>query len=268
MSLVTLITCTGNRPEAFDLCKKYVKHQTYKGELQWIVVHDEPGDYFSGALSGSNFEIHRGITTWSEGINTQRSNMEEAFKHIKGENILFIEDDDLYKPTYIETMVELLQFCDIVGECQSKYYHLGLPGYKEMRNYYHASLCQTAIRSSVLPLLKQAVYSGELYFDIHLWRTAHEKHIKSLLLADSDMVIGIKGMPGRGNIGVGGTKLKDYLLDPGLVKLREWCGAYANNYSPFIKRTNGRKDARERNTGGLLREISKPGTSKWFTPKA
>lgn len=264
--LVTLITCTGNRPEAFALCQKYVKAQVYHGPIQWIVVHDEEGDFLPGASMG--MEVYRGTTTWSEGINTQRSNMEEALKHVKGAYIFCIEDDDLYNPEYVATMVELLQHCEIAGEAQSKYYHIGLPGYKEMRNYYHASLCQTAIRRSVLPLLKQAVCSGELYFDIHLWRNVHEKRIKSLLLADSDMVIGIKGMPGRGNIGVGGTKLKDYLLDPSLAKLREWCGVHANNYSPFIKRTNGRTDTGKRNEGGLLREVSKPGTSKWFTPKA
>lgn len=219
-----------------------MKAQTYKGEIQWIVVHDEEGDFLPDA--SVNMEVYRGLTTWHQGINTQRSNMEEALKHVKGEYIVLWEDDDFYKPDYLQTMVELLQFCNIVGEAQSKYYHVGLPGYKEMHNYYHASLCQTALRRQALPFLKAAVDSGQLYFDIHLWNAVHEKRIKSLLLADSDMVIGIKGMPGRANIGVGGSKLKDYLLDPSLAKLREWVGAQASNYSPFIRKQN---DKRARN---------------------
>lgn len=242
---VTLLTPTGFRPEALALCENYINNQTYQGNIQWVIVIDEPGNLPANTTITSGTrnikkEYYRGPRLWEEGLNTQRFNMEEAIKHVKGKYVLFWEDEDCYKPTYIETMLELLEHADIVGECKSKYFHLGLPGYKEMHNFRHASLCQTAIKRSVLPLVKEAVNSGEMYFDVHLWRNVQDRRIPYLLFAESNLVIGIKGMPGRTGIGVG-HKNKDYLLDPGLVKLKEWCGEYASNYSNFIrKKDNGR----------------------------
>lgn len=240
--LLSVITCTGGRPEAFDLCKKYVQHQTYTSPIQWMVVTDESPIIVGEALQGMNCEIYTGLNRWREGLNTQRSNMEEALKYVKGDYILIAEDDELYKPDYFRTMVELLQHCDLAGVCNSKYYHVGLPGYKEMHNYNHAALSHTALTKKALPLLQAAVDSGEMFFDIHMWNNAREKRVTSLLLANTDLVIGMKGMPGRPNLGAGGQK-RDYLIDPNLAKLEEWCGAYASNYLPFIKGTNGRHRA-------------------------
>lgn len=243
---VSLITCTGSRPEALALCEQYILNQTVKRDSEWIIVDDSsemlPANKTIFQHNGYTLvkKFFRGPRKWEEGLNTHRFNMEEAIKHVKGKYIFFWEDDDLYKPAYIETMLELLKHADIVGEAKAKYYNLELPGFKELHNYRHASLCQTAIKRSVLPLVKEAVNSGEMYFDVHLWRNVQEKRIPYLLFAESNLVIGIKGMPGRAGIGVG-HKNKDYLFDPGLAKLGEWCGEYASNYKPFLrKKENGR----------------------------
>lgn len=261
---ISLITCTGSRPEALALCEKYISDQTFQGDIEWIIVDDSSKQLPANRVikegpDGNAFSLlaikyFRGPRKWEEGLNTQRFNMEEAIKHVKGSYVFFWEDDDCYKADYIETMLDLLKYADIAGEAKSKYYHLGMPGYKEMHNYRHASLCQTAIKKSVLPLVKEAIDSGELYFDIHLWRNVQEKRIPYILLAESNLVIGIKGMPGRAGIGVG-HKNKDYLLDPGLVKLEEWCGEYASNYSQFL---------RKKENGRVLREISSDERNRLF----
>lgn len=245
--LLSVITCTGGRPEAFELCTKYIKAQKFELDhflnIQWIVVYDDvdPPPILS-AGQRVNVEIYKSSKSWKEGVNTQRSNMEEALKHVRGDYIFLFEDDELYKPSYLSTMLDLLDYCDLAGVCNSKYYHVGLPGYKEMHNYNHAALSHTALTKKALPLLQAAVDSGEMFFDIHMWNNAREKRVTSLLLANTDLVIGMKGMPGRPNLGAGGQK-RDYLIDPNLAKLEEWCGAYASNYLPFIKGPNGRHRA-------------------------
>lgn len=245
MSFVSVITCTGHRPEAFALCQKYMQRQTYDGALQWIVVNDAYSKEEVEAFKNRNkipFELYAGPQKWTEGVNTQRWNMLEALKHVKGDKLLIIEDEDYYKPTYIEEMVKLLEHVDVVGEANAKYYNVSIPGYKEMHNLNHSSLCQTAIRSSMYKALKDAVDSGELYFDIHLWQHVQAKQKNFLLLHNKNLCIGVKGMPGRSGIGAG-HKLRDYMYDSDLSKLRELFGADAANYVPYLKGSHGRESS-------------------------
>lgn len=252
MSLVSVITCTGARPEAFQLCCDYMQRQTYKGNLQWIVVDDsgdskeevfEKASKYGAATTAMAYV--NGPVIWQPGLNTQRFNMFTALKSVVGDKLLIMEDDEWYAPNYIEEMCKLLNFVDVAGEGNAKYYHVGVPGHKEMRNAAHASLCQTGLTRNAYQLLQSAVDSGELYFDIHLWRQVHEKRVSCVVFQDVNLCVGMKGMPGRAGIGVG-HKTKDYLVDPNLVKLKEWLGADADNYLPFIKR---RKHGRDDHTG-------------------
>lgn len=230
---ITLITCTGGREEAFRLCERYMKRQTVwdsdKYKIQWIVIDD----CVPATLGTLNQEYYRGTQMWKEGINTQRPNMEQAFRYIKGDYILTIEDDDWYHPLYIENMVTLLQQFDIVGEGNAKYYSIKVPGFKEMGNYKHTSLCQLGIRKSVLPIFETAISGGHLYMDIDLWQKANDHHLKSCIFANENLCVGIKGMPGRDGIGVG-HRQRDYMYDHGLLKLQEWIGSDVELYKPFI----------------------------------
>lgn len=249
--LITLITCTGFRQEAFALCRKYFKRQTYKGPLQWIVISDQHKQSELDEIKDKypECEMYAGPQIWQVDLNTQRGNTLEALKYVKGDKVIIFEDDDWYSPTYLQEMVDLLDHAPIVGEANSKYYHIGLPGWKENHNVGHSSLCQTGIRKELLPHLKLAVDSGELYFDIHLWRQVREQKIPHILFAEKNLCIGIKGMPGRTGIG-SGHKIKDYFLDPNLVKLKEWLGADAANYFPFIERIKNERRANTTTTNG------------------
>lgn len=266
---VSFITCTGSRPEALELCESYILNQTHKTDAEWIIVDDSskmlPANkiVFQHNRYTLAKKYFRGPRAWEPGLNTQRFNMEEAIKHVKGDYIFFWEDDDLYKPDYIETMLDLLKYADIVGECKSKYFNLSLPGYKEMHNYRHASLCQTAIKRSLLPLVKTAIDSGEMYFDIHLWNQIHDSRIPYILIAESNMVIGIKGMPGRAGLGVGHNN-KDYLVDPGFVKFGEWCGEYASNYEPFLRKHENGTERLKRLISSERTRISKENGTAQF----
>ena len=234
---ITLVTCTGSRTEAFELCQRYMAEQTVSYD-QWIVVHDgiTPEQAADMQENYPYIELHAGPRTWREGLNTHRFNMEEALKHIKGDYIFIIEDDDYYAPEYLEEMVKLLKAADIVGLSNNKYYNLSIPGWKEMGNFKHSSLCTTAMRKSALPLLQRAVDSGDLYFDMVLWQLAQANRLNILFKANSSLSVGIKGMPGRAGIGAG-HRFSGFSIDPNLDKLTEWLGTEGVlRYSQYAKK--------------------------------
>lgn len=162
--------------------------------------------------------------------------MEEALSHVKGDCVAIIEDDDYYAPNYLENMVRALETADLVGLSNNKYYNLNIPGFREMGNFRHSSLCSTALKASILPMLQAAVDSGELYFDVHLWQAAIQNKVHFTLIANSTLCIGIKGMPGRPGVGVG-HRNTGYSIDTNLAKLKEWLGNDAAElYMPYIKK--------------------------------
>ena len=230
--LVTAITPTGGRPQAFALCEKWMKQQTYKGDIQWIVIDDDPTH---DVVTTMGQEVYKAEKLWEPHINTQRSNMAQALKHVKGEVILFFEDDDKYHPEYIKTMITLLETAEIAGLSNNRYFHVGVPGYKFMNNYAHSSLCSTAIKKSQMGRITRAVESGHFYFDIQLFSYCKEDGIPIALLANTNLVIGIKGMPGRAGLS-GGHDKSWYTEDPELKVLEGWLGKDAEEYKKFIQK--------------------------------
>lgn len=256
--MITLITATGHREEAFKLCVKYMNAQTVREEIQWIVIDDSIGN----GLSPKSAELLKSVTNplikaelyagprlWAPGMNTQRGNLDAALSLVKGNKIFIIEDDDHYHPRYLQVMSALLDLVDIVGESNSKYYYLGGPGGKEHSNYAHSSLCQTGFVKAQLPLFLEAVNSGEMYIDIIFWQMAQKNHIPRLLLAERNLCIGIKGMPGRENLGAG-AKQKDFLIDPSLSKLKEWIGEDVELYKPYVRKYEKRSQESNESRNG------------------
>lgn len=224
-NLITIITPTGFRPEAFKLCQNYIQRQTYRGPIQWIVVHDEGTEDLELTLPNPNIqiEVHKGPTVWQEGLNTQRLNMNLALSKVKGKFIFVMEDDEWYSSRYLEIYCSLLEKFGAVGESNSKYFHVQVQGYKEMGNVSHSSLSQTAFRVELLELMKMAVNSGNMYFDIVFWLTLQRDKIPTVLMNNKNLSIGIKGMPGRGGIGAG-HRTKDYIIDLDWKRLESWVG--------------------------------------------
>lgn len=249
-ALVSLITPTGTRPEALALCEKYLLRQTYTGPMQWIVVDDSPEQLIDDTKQPLEWEALRkasaskktvarrnkgeltiekyiGPKKWYPGINTQRPNMQEGISHVSGDFVFVIEDDDWYHQEYIETFVYLMQRYAVVGEGCNKYYSLRDRKYWTLGNHYHASLCSTAMKRMALPLLDEAINSGDLFPDISFWQKCIEKwKLPRLLALHLNLGIGIKQMPGRKGIG-GGHSPNDTVFksDPGYNILKEWVGA-------------------------------------------
>lgn len=231
--LVTLITPTGARPEAFNQCMYYMNRQTYKGPIQWIVVDDAEPRQPMPAKLGNNItiEYHRGPKLWTPKINTQRPNMDLALNHVKGEFIFVIEDDDWYHPSYLETFLWLMQRYDVVGEANNKYYAIKAKSYKEWSNLKHASLCSTGLKYSQLSILDEAINSGELFMDISFWRKCTEQQINAVLFMGLRLGVGIKQMPGRHGIGAGhNPEAQGFLSDMHMIVLEKWIGADVEYY--------------------------------------
>lgn len=228
--MITLITATGGRPEAFKLCESYIARQTYKGLLQWIVIDDcKPH-----TLVTKHQEYFRGPKEWQPDINTQRYNLDAALPKIKGTHIFIIEDDDYYAPNYIETHLELARHVKVIGEAKSKYFNVGVPGWKIMPNLKHSSLAQTSFKKELLPLFEKSLHSGNLYFDVTFWEKVHETQTPALLVTNKNLCVGIKGLPGRAGI-TGSHRSKDFMYDPEFKVLKEWIGNDADTYLKYVK---------------------------------
>lgn len=223
MSKITLITPTGGRPDAFKLCERWMSRQKV-GIDQWLVV-DDTFPHYPDSKTELTMEQQKILAPlpWKKGINTQRYNLGAMLPYITGDFVFVIEDDDYYSPDYLNIMSKMLGYLDVVGECDAKYFHVGLPAWKEMKNFGHACLCQTAFRRDSLELFEKAVHSGEYYIDIKLWDLVKESRIKMCLFGGAPYSVGIKGMPGKFGLGVG-HRPQGFTMDVEFRQLRSWIG--------------------------------------------
>lgn len=236
MSDLTLITCTGDRHQAFALCDDFIRLQSIN-DYKWIVVDDgiEPTKLWS----------------WHSGIRLEplddpresfRRNMLTALRAVETDKVMFIEDDDCYhNRTYIELWSALLDKYELVGEARAKYYHVGHRMYWTHPNTRHASLCQTGIRGrraieKCIEYLEKSPHPETL--DGGIWKRMGMPDGVKCLLPCSTHVVGIKGMPGRKGLGIHhwtAEKLAEagYQYDPELFKLEDWAGGHAFKYEDF-----------------------------------
>ena len=218
---VTVITLTGDRPEAFSLCEKWMKAQTRKPD-QWIVVDDGK----KKMKAPENCHYIRREPKKDDPQYTMILNMQTSIKHITGDFILIMEDDEYYAPEYIESIVERLNKFEVAGVGRSKYYHIGIRRYTRHMNLGHASLAQTGFRKSFLPEF-EALLDGDQFLDIRIWRALNgscadkcdakdlnekeriTKDKRGIVFDDGTskcLYVGIKGLPGRAGIGSGHKK--------------------------------------------------------------
>jgi hypothetical protein len=216
---VTVITPTGDRPEALALLRRWIGNQTRQPD-QWLIIDDGktpiiPADFPSAMVIRREPQADDPPCTLGK-------NLEAALPHIAHEKILVMEDDDWYSRDYIKTMAALLDSHALVGIWGTKCYHPGLPGFREMGRNDHASFSQTGFRRSMIPALIKSI-PGDCSVDLRLW-WEHGKG-KGYLIpgANKKLHVAMKGMPGRGGAGCAHDP-KLHTLDPNFSKLREWCG--------------------------------------------
>lgn len=226
--MLTLLTATGCRPEAWAICEKLMAAQTYTGPVRWIVVDDgEDAQPVTFEREGWALEIVRRRPFWKPGQNTQAHNLRAGLEYVQPyDRLAIIEDDDHYAPDWLETINAALDKVDLAGENMARYYNVQTHHARQLNNDRHASFCCTGMKGIALLSFRRACQPGVQFIDINLWRGF--KGAK--LLFGGHRVTGIKGMPGRGGIGMGhkpdfhGTKDTDGAL------LREWIGQDAEIY--------------------------------------
>jgi hypothetical protein len=160
-----------------------------------------------------------------QGQNTQARNIKAGvdallnnFKKEDIEAVFIIEDDDYYKPNYLERMMARRGNFDIWGEVNTIYYNVLYRRYAANNNNAHVSLFQTAVSVDGLLKLESCYYHK--FIDCVLWTLLPNK----LLFFENFLAVGIKGMPGRGGIGAGHSRMMAMKDDSNLYYLRSLIG--------------------------------------------
>jgi hypothetical protein len=238
---ITCITCTGDRPKAFELCLKWMEKQTLK-PTQWIIIDDGKVPIEIPNLPYVYYIRRNPCDT--DPKHTMILNIKQAIKYITEEKVIIWEDDEYYASKYIETMANYLDKYEIVGIGRNKYYHVILGTYFTHANMGHASLAQTAFRKTFLPELNR-IMEGNCFLDIRIWdvffpnesctakpgvMNCVSKDGRACIFEDMKyMYVGMKGLPGRTGIGSGhkgmgavdyeGSVLKKWVIDEEAFKL-------------------------------------------------
>lgn len=230
MDGISIITPTGDRPEALQLLAEYIARQTYTGPLQWVIVDDGHTPFRPQTLPRGEIVYHPRREPGVPGGSLNR-NLILGLRLAKHRKIVIMEDDDWYAPSYVDTYAELLDHHSLVGESRARYYNVRDRAWYLPGNTQHASLAQTGFRRELIPLIDDCCRQGTPFIDLHIWkRPVDDKH----MIHNHGLCVGIKGMPGRRGLGQGGHQTGSrYTRDPHLVQLRAWVGHDVDRYAPF-----------------------------------
>lgn len=225
--MLTLLTATGARPEAWALCLKWMQRQTYGAPVRWIIVDDGPeAQPIKFKKRGWTLEVVRPEPLWQQGQNTQARNLSAGLALVKSdERLVVIEDDDWYAADWLETVDRELDRAELVGEGFSRYYNVRQQKGHEMGNPAHASLCSTAMRGQAINTFRSVCRPGIELIDMLLWQAHSDRHV-----FNTQKVVGIKGLPGRGGIGIGHSQAFMGTVDAMGELLESWVGADAKHY--------------------------------------
>lgn len=221
--MLTILTATGARPEAWAICEELMRRQDYSGPVRWVIVDDGPtAQPVTFQREGWTLEVVHPEPYWQKGQNTQARNLAAGLEVIgPDERVQTLEDDDYYAPGWLSAVAGWLETDDLVGESYARYFNVRTGLGHAHRNNQHASLCATACKGDGLVSLRKAVASKRTFIDLDLW--ARFRGSKKLRRAD--LTVGIKGLPGRG--GIGGGHRDDYGQP---MSLADWIGEDAKLY--------------------------------------
>lgn len=229
---LTTVTCTGNRQEAFVLCEKYVARQTIK-PFQWIVLCD--GDVPTKCTMGQQF-IYCPEVKGAESL-SKKTQLLLRSSLVKGDAIVFWEDDDFYSPTWLEFCENKLAHFDLIGEGMATYYNVSGRWWYEHGNMTHSSLCSTAVSRKLFPILLQVAENPNPFIDARLWKAVPAKKKVFNPFENPNrkrLVVGMKGLPGRKGYGQGHVNKDPSAKDDlDLSKLKSLIGDDYLNYVNF-----------------------------------
>jgi SAM-dependent methyltransferase len=218
--MLTLLTPTGARHQAWALCMRWMRRQTYGGPVRWVIVDDGPEPQeIPTAPAGWQIEVIRPKQLWRPGKNTQLPNLRLGLSAIPATaSVAIVEDDEHYAPDYIARVAREIEAHEMVGQRLCRKYNLRTRRAKELLHPWRASLCTTAVRGPSLARLRRIAAAGVAIIDGVLWRPGLGH------LFDGAYVTGIKCLPGRGGIDSGHRDTFGDIHDPNLKLLRAWIG--------------------------------------------
>ena len=191
-----IITPTGGRPEQLALLDKYLQRQTNQ-DFKWIVLDD----YQQRSKKPDRCDIHISPDWLWNGENTQAKSMLRLLDEVGTDKVIICEDDDWYAPNHVELFSKLLNDYDLVGQKPTIYYNVKNQTYRNFYKTDHSCMCQTGLKGGAIEHLKQVCLENITNLDVIFWKTWQgSKHLDSTMTA-----VGIKGLAGRGGIGIGHT---------------------------------------------------------------
>jgi hypothetical protein len=257
--MIALVTPTGARPAQFELCQMFMRRQTFTGEVVWLIVDDA----YPRSIDMVQADFKPGWTIikiypvplWQHGQNTQARNIKAGIDTLLAnyqpadiEAIFIIEDDDYYRPVYLERMMARFANYKVLGEMNTVYYNVFYRTYFINRNTSHVSLFQLAFRPEMIELF--ASNYGQRFIDFKFFEQLHAQlyvHRGEVgLFNEGNLAIGMKGMPGRAGIGAGHGRLLNMIQDSRMIFLinqiqenaKIYEGYYGNHGMPQYRGLN------------------------------
>lgn len=242
--MIGLITPTGARKNQIEMCHRWMQRQTYTGEVLWVIVDDcEPVTTTDiGINFGDNWTVEKIYPKplWRPGTNTQGRNisvginrMLEMIDEKEIQAIFIIEDDDYYKPQYLERMVAHLGNYKALGETHTIYYNVFWRRFVINTNTAHVSLFQLCFTPDLLPIFRTCY--GERFIDYVFYNKLYQRGYRESckFFREGNLAVGMKGIPGRGGIGAGHKDMGGMALDADMRWLTNIIGEDAKQYERY-----------------------------------
>jgi hypothetical protein len=192
----TVITPTRDRPELFEICRRWMLRQTIQ-PLQWLIIDDGDIPLPEGLIQDLDY-IRRIPTNDACSI---KQNIKEALDYIQYNRVIIVEDDDWYAPDYFKTVLSYLKDYDLAGQGNHIYYHFPAKRWHNNQNKNHASLGMTGFTYKVFDTVRLYCGNTDTFFlDLEIWRAYQGK---KTVFFGKPLNIGMKGLPGRKNAGIG-----------------------------------------------------------------
>lgn len=203
--MLTVITPTGGRPQAFALLAECLNGQTLP-QFHWQIVDDcDPATRMPDMRDGISVEIIRPAWRWQPGMNTQAACMTELLGWVDTDSpVVVCEDDDWYSPRWLATCAA--SGVDLFGQRDSYYYNVATKRYRHIIHApnAHCSLSGTYLSPRAQSVLSDVCQRHASRLDIELWKAAAWADLTvARFSANRPQVVGIKGLPGRPGIGIG-----------------------------------------------------------------
>jgi glycosyltransferase involved in cell wall biosynthesis len=191
MDNFSVITCTGDRPTAFAICAELMSRQIVKPS-EWIIIDD--GKTNTRVPNFSFVKYIKRARKRNEPAHTLPAQFQKAMHQVTTDIVIVMEDDDWYYSRYFESILPLFAKYDLVGQVCNVYYFMREKQYFVHNNLEHSSLCSTAFTRKVFSFFDH-INLNKPYIDMSLWRATG--YAQCLYTPDKQVVLGIKGLPGR-----------------------------------------------------------------------